>query len=89
MHTTRLETRTKESIYSASIVVANHGAERKRRLRGLLCRRGHTAVSMYELEYCGWDPKGSELCPARAKAEETLVEARSRSDVQIDGASRV
>ncbi len=31
------------------------------------------------------DPKDGELCLGRAKPEETLVEARSRSDVQIDG----
>ena len=30
------------------------------------------------------DPKDGELCPSRAKPEETLVEARSGSDVQID-----
>jgi hypothetical protein len=36
-----------------------------------------------------WDPKGGELCLTRAKPEETLVEARSRSDVQIDGQSWV
>ncbi len=32
-----------------------------------------------------WDPKGGELCLDRMKPEETLVEVRSRSDVQIDG----
>lgn len=31
-----------------------------------------------------WDPKDGELCPGRVKPEETLVEARSGSDVQID-----
>ena len=31
-----------------------------------------------------WDPKDGELCLSRAKPEETLVEARSDSDVQID-----
>lgn len=30
------------------------------------------------------DPKDGELCLGRAKPEETLVEARSGSDVQID-----
>ena len=29
------------------------------------------------------DPKGGELCLGRAKPEETLVEARSDTDVQI------
>ena len=32
-----------------------------------------------------WDPKDGELCLDRMKPEETLVEVRSRSDVQIDG----
>ena len=31
-----------------------------------------------------WDPKDGELCEARSKPEETLVEVRSGSDVQID-----
>ncbi|RHZ45128.1 hypothetical protein Glove_689g2 [Diversispora epigaea] len=36
-----------------------------------------------ESEY-GWDPPHGELCLNRVKPEETLVEARSGSDVQID-----
>jgi len=32
----------------------------------------------------GGDPKDGELCLGRAKPGETLVEARSGSDVQID-----
>ena len=39
----------------------------------------------FEQEHICWDPKGSELCLDRMKPEETLVEVRSRSDVQIDG----
>ena len=37
-------------------------------------------------EYERWltDPKDGELCVNRVKPEETLVEARSGSDVQID-----
>jgi len=31
-----------------------------------------------------WDTQDGELCLNRAKPEETLVEARSDSDVQID-----
>ena len=31
-----------------------------------------------------WDPKDGELCLRRLKPEETLVEDRSDSDVQID-----
>ena len=37
-----------------------------------------------EYEHICWDPKDGELCLNRAKPEETLVEARSGSDVQID-----
>ena len=38
----------------------------------------------FEAEHVCWDPKDGELCLNRAKPEETLVEARSDSDVQID-----
>ena len=38
----------------------------------------------FEYEQLCWDPKDGELCLNRAKPEETLVEARSGSDVQID-----
>ena len=36
------------------------------------------------LEHTCWDPKDGELCLKRLKPEETLVEGRSGSDVQID-----
>jgi hypothetical protein len=36
------------------------------------------------LERTRWDPKDGELCLSRTKPEETLVEVRSDSDVQID-----
>jgi hypothetical protein len=35
-------------------------------------------------ERTSWYPKDGELCLARAKPGETLVEARLDSDVQID-----
>ena len=35
-------------------------------------------------EHTRWDPKDGELCLARTKPEETLVEVRTSSDVQID-----
>ena len=38
----------------------------------------------FEYERGCWDPKDGELCLNRVKPEETLVEARSGSDVQID-----
>jgi hypothetical protein len=37
-----------------------------------------------KVEFVRWDPKDGELCLSRAKPEETLVEVRSGSDVQID-----
>ena len=37
-----------------------------------------------EQERTRWDPKDGELCLSRSKPEETLVEDRSDSDVQID-----
>ena len=43
------------------------------------------SLDRFESEHICWDPKDGELCLNRAKPEETLVEARSRSDVQIDG----
>ena len=41
-------------------------------------------VSGAEQERARWDPKDGELCLSRTKPEETLVEVRSDSDVQID-----
>ena len=38
----------------------------------------------YAVEHVCRDPKDGELCLNRVKPEETLVEARSDSDVQID-----
>ena len=38
----------------------------------------------FEFEHICWDPKDGELCLNRVKPGETLVEARSDSDVQID-----
>ena len=38
----------------------------------------------FELEHACRDPKDGELCLNRVKPGETLVEARSDSDVQID-----
>ena len=45
------------------------------------CRSNRDAV---EKERTRWDPKDGELCLGRMKPEETLVEVRSDSDVQID-----
>ena len=40
-------------------------------------------------EHARWDPKDGELCLARLKSGETLMEDRSDSDVQIDRRSWV
>lgn len=53
------------------------------------CRGGHrcpdqTFCDGSAVERACWDPKDGELCLSRVKPEETLVEARSDSDVQID-----
>ena len=53
------------------------------------CHEGHrrpaqTFCDGAAVERVCWDPKDGELCLNRAKPEETLVEARSDSDVQID-----
>ncbi len=42
------------------------------------------SVGEAEQERTRWDPKDGELCLSRLKPEETLVEDRSDSDVQID-----
>ncbi len=54
-----------------------------------LCRGGHrrpdqTFCDGSAVERVCWDPKDGELCLNTVKPEETLVEARSDSDVQID-----
>ena len=36
------------------------------------------------VEHVCWDPKDGELCLNRVKPEETLLDACSNSDVQID-----
>ena len=48
------------------------------------CRPVSTACSGAETERTCWDPKDGELCLSRTKSEETLMEVRSGSDVQID-----
>jgi hypothetical protein len=54
-----------------------------------LCRGEHRRLDQTfcdgsTVEHACWDPKDGELCLNRVKPEETLVEARSDSDVQID-----
>jgi hypothetical protein len=72
----------------ASVWVENPG--RGMKVKGWdPCRGGHRRPDLKftdgsEAERVCWDPKDGELCLSRAKPEETLVEARSDSDVQID-----
>ena len=54
---------------------AYSGAPRSRLIR---------IVGEAEIERTRWDPKDGELCLSRTKPEETLVEVRNGSDVQID-----
>jgi hypothetical protein len=46
--------------------------------------RSQLLSNMAARERTRWDPKDGELCLSRMKPEETLVEVRSGSDVQID-----
>ena len=52
--------------------------------RGALPARLVGVVREAEQERARWDPKDGELCLSRTKSEETLMEVRSDSDVQID-----
>lgn len=95
-HPTRLETRTKESNMGASYWVAKPksvmnvkaGSVSLHGIRGFGCgapwSRPDCIVSGAEIERACWDPKDGELCLNRMKPEETLVEVRRGSDVQID-----
>jgi hypothetical protein len=68
------QTRTRnESVYVGTHISSGH--------------HGPILISLdrFESEHKCWDPKEGELCLDRMKPEETLVEVRSRSDVQIDG----
>ena len=48
-----------------------------------------TSLRWEYAEHKCWDPKDGELCLARMKSGETLMEVRSDSDVQIDRRSWV
>jgi hypothetical protein len=52
-------------------------------------RFASTSFRAEQQEHTRWDPKDGELCLARLKSGETLMEDRSDSDVQIDRRSWV
>ncbi len=52
-------------------------------------RFASTSFRAEQQERTRWDPKDGELCLARLKSGETLMEDRSDSDVQIDRRSWV
>ena len=67
--------------------MANPNAKRKfkmRDLQGAMSNAHESFEERSECEHTCWDPKDGELCLNRAKTGETMVEARSDSDVQID-----
>ena len=99
-HPTRLETRTKESNMYASQWAVQTLRRSESELGGIFApwsaahhrpvpgcppaSPGAGTLTGAELEHTRWDPKDGELCPSRMKSEETLMEVRSDSDVQID-----
>jgi len=91
IHSARLETRTKESNMYASIWVFKLICEMKVRDMNysnifnvfIMQYRPNDLRDWFEFEHICWDPKDGELCVCRVKPEETLVEARSDTNVQI------
>ena len=79
MYETRRRNESKGRLYvgSGRILVVSQ-------TRGALPARLVRHVGEAALERTRWDPKDGELCLSRTKPEETLVEVRSDSDVQID-----
>ena len=57
--------------------------DRNQSIRRLGHYRPVVTCDRSEYEHICWDPKDGDLCLNRAKPGETLVEARSDTDVQI------
>ena len=54
------------------------------KVNGFVQNRPNLIIMTVLSKHIHWDPKDGELCLDRVKSEETLMEARSGSDVQID-----
>jgi len=71
----------------ASVWVTNPGrvmkVKRWEAVKGCTIGRSRDSFDRCEQEHTCWDPKDSELCVLRVKPGESLVEARSDTDVQI------
>jgi len=87
----RLETRTKEcNVYVSFLDQMKPKSVRKLNEVGFLFKNGkhHRPIGIFgnrfECEHIRCDPKDGELCLSRVKSGETLMEARSGSNVQID-----
>ena len=80
----KYETRRRNESKGRSSRSAQVGSRRRFAASGALPARLDRHVDEAALERTRWDPKDGELCPSRTKPEETLVEVRSDSDVQID-----
>ena len=84
LNPTRLETRTKESNMCASIWVTNPDAKGSRFVEDHWALQAELVLlHLAAQEHICWDPKDGELCLCRVKSGETLMEARSDTDVQI------
>ncbi len=79
----KYETR-RRSESKGQLSLAEVGSARTTRPSGALPARLDRSVDEAARERTRWDPKDGELCLSRTKPEETLVEVRSDSDVQID-----